>query len=316
MTINNALLANAAVNALATSAVARLETTLTAFALMRVTAALVQQSAVPAAGGPAAAQGFALGGCCPCVCYPGLPTPVEPAPGADPWTATMPQDGRASVDLGDGYTLEINERRSQMIIRDGDGNETDIWGDPHVDVNGQRIGDFYDTTTFELENGTKITINTEPWRGNPNAYVASQVIVTKGDQALVIDGISQNDLGDLAITLGQNGRALDFAHDDGLNLFEQDLGNGDYGWVSEFTGERATRADFDLTRHANRAEREALEFSRDFTQAAGAWLLFGDIGALLSFASSETGERAIRDVAQSGTSPFIEAALRNAGFDS
>ncbi|MEM8826537.1 MAG: DUF1521 domain-containing protein [Pseudomonadota bacterium] len=217
-------------------------------------------------------------------------------PAAPSWTASMPKDGKATVDLGDGYTMDLNEASSEIVIRDGDGNVTRIWGDPHVDVNGTRSGDFYDTTTFELENGTKITINTEPWKNNANAYVASQVVVTKGDQGMVIDGISQNEKGDLSITMGQDGEALDFQHDDGYNVYEQDLGGGDYGWTSEFTGERMTRADWELTKHANREVREALEYDRDMGQAVMGWLMFGDLGAALSFSGTETAERIVRDV--------------------
>ncbi|MBV7256968.1 DUF1521 domain-containing protein [Pacificimonas sp. WHA3] len=238
------------------------------------------------------------GGCLP---PPGCGCWAPPVAAVEPWAATMPENGRASVDLGDGYTMELNEHSSEIIIRDGDGNVTRIWGDPHVDVNGERSGDFYDTTTFELENGTKITINTEPWGNNPNAYVASQVVVTKGDQGMVIDGISQNQKGDLEITMGQNGRALDFAHDDGMNVHEQDLGNGDYGWTSEFTGERMTRADWDLTKHANRELRESMEFSRDMSQAIMGWLFAGDLGALMTWAGTETAERDMRETVM----PFI-----------
>jgi len=227
-------------------------------------------------------------GCCCCCC-----TIEEPV--VEPWTATMPQDGRAEVDLGDGYTMELNEHSSEIILKDADGNETRIWGDPHVDVNGERIGDFYDTTTFELENGTKITINTEPWDGNENAYVASQVVVTNGDQGMVIDGISQNDKGDLSITMNENGEMLDFQNDDGLNLYEQDLGEGDYGWTSEFTGERATAEDFALTTHDNKEKRESMEFERDMAQAIEGWLTGGLVGALTEFLSTESGERVIRD---------------------
>ncbi|MGB3723669.1 MAG: DUF1521 domain-containing protein [Pacificimonas sp.] len=244
-------------------------------------------------------NGIAPGGCC----LPGGFTP--PTPAAEPWTATMPQNGRATVDLGDGYTMELHVHSSELVIRDGDGNVTRIWGDPHVDVNGKRSGDFYDTTTFELENGTKITINTEPWGNNPNAYVASQVVVTRGDQGMVIDGISQNQKGDLSITMGQNGQALDFAHDDGMNIHEQDLGNGNYGWTSEFTGERMTKADWDLTKHANREQREALEYNRDMGQAVMGWLLFGNIGAMLAFSGTETAERNTRDTVREIFQPLF-----------
>ncbi len=62
--------------------------------------------------------------------------------------------------------LEIDERNSEMtIFNETTGESTRIWADPHVDVNGDHKFDFYGTTTFELANGTKITINTEPPAG-------------------------------------------------------------------------------------------------------------------------------------------------------
>ena len=120
--------------------------------------------------------------------------------------------------------------------------------------------------------------------------------MTSGDQGLVIEGISQNDKGDLEITTGLDGQALDFAHDDGLNLHEQDLGDGDYGWTSEFTGERATREDFALTIHANREQRETMELERDLTEAIATWMFFGDTAGLLSYLGSESAEREVRDL--------------------
>ena len=302
----NGVSMNAVAAAFLGQAIDSLSTSLAAFALMRLTAGTFS----------AGNQGILPGGCVmPPRCGTGcaLPPGFLPSPAVEPFTATMPQNGRASVDLGDGYTMTLNERSSEIVVTDADGNKTRIWGDPHVDVNGRRVGDFYDTTTFELENGTKITINTEPWRAGGNgAYVASQVVVTRGDQGMVIDGISQNDLGDLSISMGHDGRALDFAHDDGFNLTEQDLGNGNYGWVSEFTGERVTRQEMrEMTLHANREMREAMEAGRDVMSAFGAWLVFGDLGALLSFAGSETAERETRDrVVEAVAETFIDTLMR------
>lgn len=196
-------------------------------------------------------------------------------PAADPFTASMPQDGKCSVDLGDGYTMQINERNSEIVIRDADGNTTQIWGDPHVNVNGQHIGDFYGTTTFELKNGTKITINTEQWGGNPNAYVASQVVVTRGAQALVIDGVSQNQFGDVKVSMGGNGYALDAAHDDGLVVNERADGKG---WTSSLTGRNVTQADFDTTIPG---QEPALSFDQQLGAVLGLWLLGGQLAPLL-----------------------------------
>ena len=161
------------------------------------------------------------------------------------WTASMTGGNTAKVDLGDGNRLEIDERSSQIsIINDKTGERTRIWGDPHVEIDGKQAYDFWGTTTFILENGTKITINTEQWGGNPNAYVASQVVVTNGSNALIIDGVSQNKLGDLKMTLSNDGRAVDAAHRDGFSLSENACGSG---WLTD-SGTVATQRDLDATR--------------------------------------------------------------------
>lgn len=199
---------------------------------------------------------------------------------ADPFTASMPQDGQCSVDLGDGYTMQIDESNSQITIRDADGNSTRIWGDPHVEVNGQHIGDFYGTTTFQLNNGTKITINTEQWGDNPNAFVASQVVVTRGSQALTIDGVSQNQLGDVKVTMGGNGYLTDAATDDGLVVGERADGKG---WTSSLTGQNVTQADFDTTKPG---ANDGLQFDSDLGAALGLWLVGAQLAPLLGLTGS------------------------------
>ncbi|NIJ18971.1 hypothetical protein FHS95_000640 [Sphingomonas naasensis] len=162
------------------------------------------------------------------------------------WTVKTGGEGKAAIDLGDGYSLNLNEHNSEMTITNAKtGETTRIWGDPHVDVNGQHAYDFWGTTTFTLDNGTKITINTEQGQGNPNVYFASSVAITKGNQAIEVTGLSQQTLGDLEVTMGNNGRALDSANDDGFVLHENASGAG---WRSAYTGDLATQADLNLTR--------------------------------------------------------------------
>jgi Domain of Unknown Function (DUF1521) len=183
--------------------------------------------------------GIMPGGCW----NPGRGGCIMPEPAAQ-WTAKVDGQHTAKVDLGDGQRLEIDERNSQItIVNDKTGERTRIWGDPHVEIDGKHAYDFWGTTTFTLENGTKITINTEQWGGNPNAYVASQVVVTKGDNAIVIDGVSQNSLGDLSVTMGNNGYAVDAAHRDGYTLHENATGGG---WRTEM-GNVATQDDLMAT---------------------------------------------------------------------
>jgi Domain of Unknown Function (DUF1521) len=175
----------------------------------------------------------------------GTPTggcfPTIPEPRAN-WTVQTTGQSTANIDLGDGYKLQIDERSSQMtILNTATGQSTRIWGDPHVEVNGQHKFDFWGTTTFTLANGTKITINTEQWAGNPNAYVASQVVITKGDNAIIVDGISQNKIGDLSISMSGNGRAIDAAHRDGFTIHE-----GGGSWQTG-CGRTVTQAEANVT---------------------------------------------------------------------
>jgi hypothetical protein len=174
---------------------------------------------------------------------PMLPTLAEPAA---QWSAQLTGTNTAAVDIGDGYSLQFNENSSEITIRNAKtGETTRIWGDPHVDVDGKHVYDFWGTTTFTLENGTKITINTEQGHGNPNVYYASQVVVTKGSNAIVVDGVSEQVRGDLSVSMSQNGYALDAAHRDGFVLHENAAGSG---WISELSGGLATQADLDATR--------------------------------------------------------------------
>ena len=222
----------------------------------------------------------------PPLCGTDLPRCTLPAPEpVQQWTAQTTGEGRAEVDLGDGYTLKFNERSSQIeIFNANTGEHTRVWGDPHVDVDGKRAFDFWGTTTFTLENGTKITINTEQWKGNSNAYVASQVVVTKGANALVVDGISQNQLGDLKMTMSTNGQAVDAAHRDGYVLHE----NGDgASWLSEHTGDVATQQDLNATRVGREYGPGSMAPAlSELMPQIGQFLMFG---ALMNFAS-ELGE--------------------------
>jgi hypothetical protein len=183
--------------------------------------------------------GIARGGCV-------IPGPGEwtmPKPKAQ-WTATVDSTHTAKINLGDGYRLEIDERNSQLtIFNENTGERTRIWGDPHVEIDGKHAYDFWGTTTFTLENGTKITINTEQWGGNPNAYVASQLVITKGDNAIIVDGISQNKLGDLSVSMSNNGEMIDALTRDGYTLHENASGSG---WRTE-AGNVATQDDLMAT---------------------------------------------------------------------
>lgn len=171
--------------------------------------------------------------------------PAQPPRTQATWTAQLAGPNGARIDLGDGYRLAFDERNSEITIHnDVTGERTRIWGDPHVEIDGKHAYDFWGTTTFRLENGTKITINTEAWKGNPNMYIAEQVVITRGNNAIIVNGVGQNRIGDMTITQSSNGRAVDAAHRDGYVLRENATGAG---WRTEHGGHVATQADLMAT---------------------------------------------------------------------
>jgi hypothetical protein len=188
------------------------------------------------------------------------------------WTVKNPGNGSANIDLGN-YELQLDEKNSQIkIVNKNNGEVTNIWGDPHIDWNkdGKTDADFWGKTTFQLEDGTKITIDTEPFKNNPDMAVSSEVTVTRGDNALKITGLSQNELGDLKIeSADRGGQALDWAVTDGFTVKENANGTG---WVNPDTGKLATQGDFDITKPGTA---KPYEFTQDFGQALGLYLMSG-----------------------------------------
>lgn len=198
------------------------------------------------------------------------------------WTASTGADGQASIDLGDGYSLQLDENSSSATITDANtGQTTQIWGDPHVVVNGQHQFDFYGTTTFTLPNGTKITVNTQQSQSNPDVYYAESLTITKGSQGMTVTGLSEQTKGDLSITMGQDGYALDNETADGYVLDEKTDGSG---WTSAYTGQDATQADLDNTRPGSAFE-TLQQLSGLFSQFLAGAALFGfaaELGAAIS----------------------------------
>ncbi len=157
---------------------------------------------------------------------------------ANGWPVVETGEGRASIDLGN-YTLDVNERNSEFVVTNKEtGEKTRIWGDPHFEHNGGRVGDFYGTTTLNLADGTKITINTTPYeKGGNGTTLSSTLTITQGDRVMRVTGLDQNQLGDLKIEqLGFTGRLVDAAVDDGTSIYENPEGGpwlrlNEGGWM-------------------------------------------------------------------------------------
>lgn len=123
-----------------------------------------------------------------------------------PWSTTY-KDGQPNVDLGN-YTLQLDKSNSQWTLTNkATGAQSKIWGDPHVDENG-KSWDFKKDLTFQLDDGTKISVKTVPY-GN-GMTLSSELDITRGDHGMKITGLEQNNTDDaLKITDGLDGYSLD-----------------------------------------------------------------------------------------------------------
>jgi hypothetical protein len=155
----------------------------------------------------------------------------EPSPSSSPscsesdpvWSHEV-NNGQATIRLGDKYTITAKEDGSEVILTNNEtGAETKIWGDPHVDVgnDGSNDFDFKKDLTFELDDGTKISIGTVD-AGN-GTTLASSLTITNGDNAIQVTGLGQDKDGanNLKVVQSNAGETLDDLTADGsITLFE------------------------------------------------------------------------------------------------
>jgi hypothetical protein len=150
--------------------------------------------------------------------------PVDPA---NPSNASTRMVGGKAVFENDSYRITAGDDNQVLIQNKHTGETYRAWGDPHMEIDGKHAFDFWGTTTFMLDDGTKVTIETTPWGNNPEATLSSKVTITNGDYGVQITGVDTNTRGDLAIDEGKGwGRLADWAVDDGNVLYENRLGSG------------------------------------------------------------------------------------------
>jgi hypothetical protein len=147
------------------------------------------------------------------------------------WSCTQ-QAGKGTIDLG-GYAITLEEYNSIWVLTNkATGAETRIWGDPHVDLgnNGSTEFDFKKSMSFQLSDGTKITVDTVAW-GNSGETLSSKLTITDwcGSKAMVVTGLGwdSDGSGNLDVQkLDGQGKALDLATSDGaFTLYENPNGN-------------------------------------------------------------------------------------------
>jgi Ca2+-binding RTX toxin-like protein len=146
--------------------------------------------------------------------------PVDPKPPVDSeWHVSEIKDGKGTITLGDRYEIKLDESKSSWTIIDkSDCSETEIWGDPHVDVGneGKTDWDFKKDSSFVLEDGTKITVNTVEVN-KKGATVSSTLTITNGENAVQVTGLASKADGkdNLAVVQSNDGVKLDESTDDG-----------------------------------------------------------------------------------------------------
>ena len=161
----------------------------------------------------------------------GLCAPTPPrcdhTDSSNPTNARTSMQGGEAVFENDNYRITADDNNTVTINNKHTGETYQAWGDPHMKIDGKDTFDFWGKTSFKLEDGTKVTIDTTPDKNNPGATLSSKVTITNGDYGVQISGVDSNKHGDLKIDEAKGyGRVLDAVVSDGNVLHENPAGKG------------------------------------------------------------------------------------------
>lgn len=134
------------------------------------------------------------------------------------------ENSNYDIRLTDDGTVHINSKST--------GEDYRIWGDPHVAIDGKHAFDFYGDTTFLLEDGTKVTIETKPAHDDARVTYASTVTITDGTtgQTTQVTGVDPFTRGDLAVSHHvMDAARVEARANDGNVLRENPFGSGFLG---------------------------------------------------------------------------------------
>ncbi|MCE7031895.1 DUF1521 domain-containing protein [Lysobacter sp. GX 14042] len=130
------------------------------------------------------------------------------------------------------YDIRLTDTGTVDITSKTTGENYRIWGDPHVAIDGKHAFDFYGDTTFLLEDGTKVTIQTKPQHDDARVTYASTVTITDGTtgQTTQVTGVDPFTRGDLAVSHHiSDAAAVEARADDGNVIRENPFGAGFLG---------------------------------------------------------------------------------------
>jgi len=151
-------------------------------------------------------------------------------PPTNPTNASTQMVGGKVQFENDNYRITAGDDNSVNIFNKNTGETYHVWGDPHVNIDGKHSFDFWGTTTFQLDDGTKVTINTTPWNHDASQTLSSKVTITNGDYGVQITGVDTNTKGDLAFEEAAGlGQLADWAVADGNTIHENPNGRGFLG---------------------------------------------------------------------------------------
>ncbi|MBS7456375.1 DUF1521 domain-containing protein [Coralloluteibacterium stylophorae] len=156
---------------------------------------------------------------------------LETAQRAEGPTTSRTPDGQVRWE-NDSYKIDVSDDGTVHVFNKETGEDYRVWGDPHVAVDGKQAFDFYGDTTFVLDDGSKLTIQTKPAPNNDSVTYASQVTITDGasGETAQISGVDPFTRGDLEFTeYAALGGAIEAAVDDGNTIYENPFGSGFIG---------------------------------------------------------------------------------------
>ena len=123
------------------------------------------------------------------------------------------RDGK--IDTG-RYEVEVKD--DQVWIRDRHTNTwVKLWGDPHGETSDGDKFQFHENCTFDLPDGTKISIKTTPKGADGIAFIDS-VAVMNGKQGIEVNGVHDGQSGVQMGQLTNDVAALDAKYADGTVL--------------------------------------------------------------------------------------------------
>jgi hypothetical protein len=154
----------------------------------------------------------------------------DPAQSNPTGASTRWDGGRATFENA-SYLISVGDDETVLVANLASGESYLAWSPPQLWVDGEHAFDFFGTTTLLLEDGTKLTIETQPLADDPLATAANKVVITNHDYGVEVFGLSRAaPAGSLGFveTLAY-GWLLDAVVGDGNTIVEQAAGPGFVG---------------------------------------------------------------------------------------